>query len=78
MAPTCWTSLMLLLSHSVLHSAMSSPSRVILPEEGLYHLSSRATSVLLPHPLAPTIAVVLPAGIESFKSDKTGNVEREG
>lgn len=57
---------------------MSIPSSVIDPDEGAYHLSSRATTVLLPLPLAPTKAVVLPAGMEMLKSRSTGAPGREG
>ena len=51
---------------------------MIDPEEGTYHLSSRPTTVLLPLPLAPTNAVVLPAGIERLKSRSTEAPGREG
>ena len=51
---------------------------MIDPDEGAYHLSSRPTTVLFPLPLAPTNAVVLPAGIEMLKSRSTGAPGREG
>ena len=51
---------------------------MIDPDEGAYHLSSRPTTVLFPLPLAPTKAVVLPAGMEMLKSRSTGAPGREG
>ncbi len=51
---------------------------MIDPDEGAYHLSSRPTTVLFPLPLAPTNAVVLPAGMEMLKSRRTGAPGREG
>ena len=57
---------------------MSIPSSLIDPDEGTYHLSSRPTTVLFPLPLAPTKAVVLPAGMEILKSRSTEVPGREG
>lgn len=51
---------------------------MIDPDEGAYHLSSRPTTVLFPLPLAPTNAVVLPAGMDMLKSRSTGKPGREG
>jgi len=54
------------------------PLSMILPDEGMYHLSSSPTIVLFPLPLAPTKAVVLPAGIERLKSRRTDTPRRDG
>lgn len=51
---------------------------MIDPDEGAYHLSRRPTRVLFPLPLAPTKAVVLPAGMEMLKPRSTGALGREG
>jgi hypothetical protein len=40
------------------------PSNVIVPDDWSYQRSKSATMVLFPEPLAPTRAVVFPAGIE--------------
>lgn len=45
---------------------------------GVSHLSSNAATVVLPFPLDPTIATVLPAGIFRLKFFKTGLSGRVG
>ena len=54
-----------------------SSSRIV-PEEGRYHRSSNPTSVLFPLPDGPTIAVVLPAGMETLRSRNTAAPGRDG
>ena len=75
---TCWTSRTLVRSHCTLRSRISWPSRVMLPEVGVYHRSTSPTMVLLPEPLVPTSAVVLLAGMDRVKSERTGTVGRDG
>ena len=69
---------MLLLSHWVLYVDISMSSSMIAPDEGTYHRLRSPTIVLFPLPLAPTSAVVLPAGTEIVKSRSTGALGRDG
>lgn len=54
------------------------PSSVMEPAVWSYHRSRRATHVDFPDPLAPTRAVVLPAGMESESPLRTWLSGREG
>lgn len=50
---------------------------VMQPEVGSYQRSNRPIMVLLPQPLAPTRAVVFPAGMDRLKSRSTSVAGRE-
>src|SRR5262249_44414467 len=57
------------------NSVMSTPSTAIRPAVGSWSRASNFTSVVLPAPLAPTIAVDVPTGSVSASDSNTGDDE---
>src|SRR5512136_358145 len=53
---------------------MSTPSTMMVPDVGLSRAPIRFNSVLLPLPLAPLIAIILPRGSSKLTSSTAGTV----
>jgi hypothetical protein len=58
---TCWTSRIVVRSQVTLKSFRLTPSSLMSPLTGLYHLSKRPIIVLFPEPLAPYWCVSSPS-----------------